>query len=108
MWNGRRLREKIDLLFGPAAGALSSFAAAQQPASISGTVTDQTGAVITGATITLTNSGKLKLTATSDAQGNFKFSDLQPGTYDVTVTASGFKQFHTENLTVDSRTGTSA
>ncbi len=78
--------------------AFSSSAAAQQPSSISGTVTDQTGAVIAGATITLTNSAGLKLTATSDAQGNFKFPDLQPGTYDVSATASGFKQFHSVNL----------
>jgi hypothetical protein len=42
----------------------------QKPASISGTVTDQTGAVVTGATITITNSAGLKLTATSDGQGN--------------------------------------
>ena len=78
--------------------ALSSSAAAQQPSSLSGTVTDQTGAVISGATITLTNGAGTKLTATSDAQGNFKFPNLQPGTYDVSATASGFKQFHSENL----------
>src|SRR5215469_16461236 len=70
----------------------------QKPASISGTVTDQTGAVVTGATITITNSAGLKLTATSDGQGNYKIGDLQPGTYSITVTAPGFKTFHTDNL----------
>lgn len=73
-------------------------AGAQQTASISGTVADQTGAVISGATITLVDRAGPKLTATSDAQGNFKFPDLHPGTYDITVTASGFKQFRSDNL----------
>ena len=79
-------------------GSSLSSGMPQQPASISGAVTDQTGAVVTGATITISNTAGLKLTATSDGQGNYKLNDLQPGTYSITVTATGFKTFHTDNL----------
>jgi hypothetical protein len=79
-----------------------SFVLAQGPASVSvsGTVTDATGAILSGATITLTNGTGLKLSTTSNAQGNYKFSGLQPGTYNIEVTAPGFTIFHTDNLTV--------
>jgi hypothetical protein len=70
----------------------------QQSASVAGAVTDQTGAVITGATVTLSNAAGVKLTTTSDGQGGYKFTGLQPGTYDLSVTATGFKLFHSENL----------
>ncbi len=76
------------------------LAGQQHPASVSGTVTDQTGAVVTGASVTVTSGPSVKLTATSDAQGTYKVTDLPPGTYDITVTAPGFKPFHTENLTL--------
>ncbi len=73
----------------------------QKPASLSGTVTDSTGAVVAGAIITLTSSSNAKLTATSDAQGNYKFNDLVSGTYTIEVAAPGFKPFRTENLTLE-------
>jgi hypothetical protein len=73
-----------------------------QPASISGTVSDQTGAVVIGATITLSNSSGVKLTATSDAQGGYRVKDLPAGTYNFEVSASGFKVFRSENLTLTS------
>jgi len=77
------------------------FALPQKPAILSGTVTDSSGAVVTGATVTLTGGGNVKLTATSDAQGNYKFNDLAAGTYTIEVTAQGFKPFRTENLTLE-------
>ena len=48
----------------------------QKPASLAGTVTDSTGAVVAGATVTLTGGANVKLTSTSDAQGNYKFNNL--------------------------------
>ena len=60
-------------------------------ARIQGTVTDPTGAVISGATITATSAGQgTKFTATSDDSGNFTLSGLPRGTYDIKVDASGF------------------
>src|SRR5277367_5743428 len=49
-------------------------------ATISGTVTDPTGAVLADATVTVSNSSGVKLTATSDAKGVFTVTGLAPGT----------------------------
>ena len=72
----------------------------QKPPSISGTVTDASGAVITNATVIITSGANLKLTATSDSQGIYKFSGLEPGIYNITVTAPGFKPFRSDNLSL--------
>jgi hypothetical protein len=68
------------------------------PASISGTVSDQTGAVITGATMTVSNTAGLKQSTISDAQGNYTIKDLPAGTYSLSASAPGFKAFRSDNL----------
>lgn len=61
-------------------------------ASLSGTVTDTTNAAIPGATVKLTNAATgFTTTLKSDATGEYNFTNLTPGKYDLTVTASGFK-----------------
>ena len=58
---------------------------------IQGTVKDAGGAVIAGATITLTNIGTTQqLTTTSRADGFYTFTDLAPTNYKLSVNASGF------------------
>ena len=60
---------------------------------ISGTVTDPSGAVIVGANLSLkNNSTGESLTTTSGTTGGFQFTLLQPGTYRLAVTQTGFKQ----------------
>jgi hypothetical protein len=55
-------------------------------------VVDPTGSVIPGAEITLTNQGTTaKITASSDNAGLFRFANLLPATYSVSVQAKGFK-----------------
>src|SRR6185312_7156844 len=62
--------------------------------SIVGTVSDSSGAVVPGATVTLTNLGTNESkTAQTDAQGNYQFVSLRPGDYGVNVAMSGFKKF---------------
>lgn len=73
-----------------AAGTIAS-AQGIDTGGISGTVTDQTGAIIPGATIrALSESTGITLQAVSDAQGAFAFSNVPVGSYTITVTASGF------------------
>jgi len=59
-----------------------------------GTVTDSTGAVVRGGSITIlnTNTG-ISNTTKSDASGEYIFANLQIGTYKLTVEAAGFKKF---------------
>jgi hypothetical protein len=72
-------------------------AAAQDTASLNGTVTDQTGAIIAAATVTV-RGGVGAVNATSDVQGKYVIKGLAPGTYSLSVSATGFKVFSSESL----------
>lgn len=61
-------------------------------ASLSGTVTDPSGAAIPGAKLTLTNEAtSFQFNFVSDETGNYSFRNLTPGKYDLNVSAPGFK-----------------
>ena len=85
-----------------AALALPSFVAAQSTTNgaISGTVTDPSGAVLPNLTVTLKSVEKgFTQEAKTNAQGSYQFPLLEPGTYAVTIAASGFKTL-TDTTTV--------
>ena len=68
-------------------------AQAQFRASIQGTVTDATGAVVPGATLTLTDLGTAKAFVTkSDGNGLYNFNALPPDQFSLVVDMSGFKK----------------
>jgi hypothetical protein len=70
--------------------ALPAWAQVGQ-ATLTGTVEDTTGAIITGATITLTDTtNQTQRTATSDSHGFFSFSNLPAATYEVKFEKLGF------------------
>lgn len=70
---------------------LASWAPAQSPSgSLAGTVTDPSGALVRGAEITLSSSTEPDRFTATDSFGVFRFTNLNPGAYSVTVTASGF------------------
>ena len=79
------------------------FASAQGiiTGTISGTVTDASGAVIPNATISAIDKQKgTPFKTTSQADGNFSFQALPVGTYTVTVTSSGFANSEFNNVAV--------
>src|SRR5215469_6892955 len=77
--------------------------AQQTTADLVGTVTDSSGAVVPGATVTVTNSGTgISQSATSSENGDYLFTLLQVGTYSVKVEAKGFKSFVAASLTLSS------
>lgn len=67
---------------------------------ISGTVTDQTQAVVTGAKVVLTSAAGEKRETETDNKGAYTFTGLKAGMYTVTVTAPNFgiKTFDNVNL----------
>lgn len=75
------------LLLAPVNGNAQTFRGG-----INGTVTDESGAVVAGATVEAVNiaTGVSHKTITSSA-GEYVFQDMQLGTYKITVTATGFK-----------------
>ena len=71
-------------------------------AGIQGTVTDSTGATVPNATVTATNIATgVTTTRTATGDGLFTISPIIPGTYSVTVKATGFKEYTQQNLAVD-------
>jgi len=70
--------------------------------SVTGTVTDASGAAVSGAQARLTNTGTGAVaSATSDSDGNFQFLLLPVGTYSLQVTNPGFKSFVREGIVVE-------
>jgi hypothetical protein len=85
--------------------SVATIANAQFKAGIQGTVADNTGAIVAGATVTLTNkeNNQTQTTETSDG-GFYRFSGLAPGLYTLTVEVQNFKKQTVENVKVDAET----
>src|SRR6266571_7349653 len=74
--------------------------------SIVGTVTDPSGAVVSGAKVAITNTGTNQtVTMTSNSSGAFSTGPLDPGTYKVQVSSKGFS---TVSQTVTVQVGNTA
>lgn len=68
-------------------------------ASVGGTVTDTDKAAIPGAKVTLEDAAtKVTQTLTSDAEGEFSFTSLAPGKYNVRIRQPGFEPWKVENV----------
>jgi Carboxypeptidase regulatory-like domain len=71
-------------------------------ASISGTVTDSSGAVVPGATVIATNvETSITTTQTTNGQGFYSFQSLALGTYTIDVQKTGFKAYRQTGLVLD-------
>ena len=76
------------LALGTILALLTSATLSAQTGGIAGTVVDATDARVPGATVELT--GPARQTTQSGAQGEFAFRNLPAGTYDLTISLSGF------------------
>src|SRR5436190_8778691 len=70
-----------------------------QTASLSGTVVDESGGVVPGATVTLAGPGTRSPTI-SGARGEYSFTNLAAGAYQITVALAGFSQATRANIVV--------
>lgn len=96
------MRTKLLALLAAAVLLVPSIAAAQigQTATLTGTVADQSGAVLPGVTVTVTGESLIggARTAVTDENGVYRFPTLPPGTYNVSAELSGFKPFTQEDV----------
>jgi hypothetical protein len=85
-----------------AATLLVSFSVAawaQDTASITGTVTDPTGATIRNAQVTVNNAQQgISRTATANDSGDYLFAGLPIGSYNIAVSAAGFKKYEARGV----------
>src|SRR4051812_2100003 len=87
-----------------------AFAQLGQTAVLTGTVSDTSGAVLPGVTVTVASEAQIggPRTAVTDAAGGYRFPNLAPGAYKLTADLAGFEAFKQnvtlqlgQNITVD-------
>ena len=96
-------RIRVGLLLAVVAALLTAGAARAQVlyGSLVGMVHDSTGAVVPGAAVTVVNTGTAQsLSVTTDSTGSYSFPNLLPGSYDLTITAKGFRAYTQKNVAV--------
>lgn len=81
-----------------ALSAIVSFA--QQPGTLRGTVTDEFGGALVGATVTAVNQTGVEKSTVTNGDGNYVISGLAPGAYTVRAVASGFAVFEAADVEV--------
>lgn len=84
----------------PPAQAAPTVTRQTGPGSMAGAVSDQTGAVVVGATVKISNGTSMTEAVTTSATGTYSFKDLPPGSYTLTVNAKGFKDFSADHISV--------
>lgn len=78
------------------------FAQSTVTGGIRGKVVDAQGAIVPNVAITITNTGtNQSQSTTADEDGGYRFTNLQPGTYSLKVTGTGFADFTQERVVVE-------
>src|SRR5688500_4500643 len=86
----------LAILFAFTVASAGSMALAQSAVTgaVGGAATDPNNAAVANATVTLRSMDTNKTdSVTTDSDGRFRFTNLQPGAYAITTTATGFAEF---------------
>jgi hypothetical protein len=94
----RKLYALMVVLF---AAGWAGWAQTATTGEIAGSVSDSSGAVIPGARVTVQSQTGQSQAAVSDGTGYFRFPNLDPGPYTLSVQANGFAAFRAENIVVN-------
>src|SRR6478736_4933407 len=101
VWSAVALLSLLCILWVPSALGQAVYG------SILGTVTDPSGAAVSGAKVTVTSQAKnVSTVATSNESGNYAVTHLIPDTYTVRIEGTGFKSLETKNVQVSADTST--
>ena len=88
------------LAFGLLLMAATNLFSQPNPVFIKGTVTDQLGGLVVGATVVARDSKGNSVTVTTNDEGIYQFHNLSPGRYELVVTATGFSTLDEKNIEV--------
>lgn len=98
----RRIKFLAMAIFCLALGAGQIFAQSTVTGGIQGRVVDPQGAVVPNATVKVKNSGtNAEVTTTTDGDGGYRVTNLQPGTYTIEASATGFATVKVERIVVE-------
>jgi hypothetical protein len=99
----RRLTGRMHFVIAAALLVSSAIYGQEVRATITGTVTDPTGAAVSGAIVTVTNTAtNASVTTQTTESGNYATPFLAPGRYTVAVAQPGFKKFVREGVVLES------
>jgi hypothetical protein len=82
---------------------LSCFTVAvaqQRTGSLRGQVSDELGALVVGATVTLTAADGTQKTTVTNAEGTYTFNSIAPGQYTIRVASHGFTPYEKSDVTI--------
>ncbi len=97
-WTFIRRFALVGMLLSLVFGNSSAFAQSGTT-SLRGTVSDKSGATISGAKVTLTNEAQgVQRDAVTSATGSYEFPALPPGKYSISIEMAGFRKFDHKNL----------
>jgi hypothetical protein len=94
----------LAILFAFTVACAGSLALAQSAVTgaVGGGVADPNNAIVANATVTLRSADTNKTeTVTTGSDGRFRFTNLQPGVYVLTITATGFSEYKLDSVTVE-------
>jgi hypothetical protein len=95
------MRRVASVVFMLLLAALTAFAQTTS-SEVSGSVRDEAGAVIAGATIHLAdNATKTEVTSVANADGKYIFANVRPGVYTIVAEQAGFKRQEIQSVKVD-------
>jgi hypothetical protein len=98
----RRISMRVRMILAFLVLAVGSLVAQTFRGTILGTVTDQSGAVVAGATVTVRNVATgLERTTQTSADGSYSVPELPIGSYTVTIKQTGFQTSVTSGVVVD-------
>ena len=78
----------------------TAFSQQEDTGTIAGTVQDNTAGVVPGVTVTLTNAAGTSQKADTTEKGEYSFPGLAPGTYTISLSIQGFKDFQKKDVIV--------
>src|SRR5215813_1740360 len=94
----------LAILFAFTVACAGSLALAQSAVTgaVGGGVADPNNAIVANATVTLRSADTNKTeTVTTGSDGRFRFTNLQPGVYVMTITATGFTEYKLDSVIVE-------
>ncbi len=102
LYGGSRFVRLLAVMVGIGWLGVAVLQAQVDTGSITGTVSDASGAVISGAKVTLVNQGTgASLTTTTGSDGVYKFSPVRVGTYRLEATSQGFQTLNQKDVSVN-------